>query len=91
MHRRDSFRAEKILQERLVKNPKVEVIWDHVLEEVVGDENPLGVTGAKIKNVKTGEEKLIPVHGAGRRTLPLRTGSHHRNRGGGIGLRTGSA
>ncbi|WP_273184299.1 thioredoxin-disulfide reductase [Hyphomonas adhaerens] len=63
VHRRDSFRAEKILQERLLKNPKVEVIWDHVLEEVVGDENPLGVTGAKIKSVKTGEEKLIPVHG----------------------------
>ena len=63
VHRRDSFRAEKILQERLVKNPKVEVIWDHVLEEVVGDENPPGVTGAKIKNVKTGEEKLITVHG----------------------------
>ena len=63
VHRRDSFRAEKILQERLVKNPKVEVIWDHVLEEIVGDENPPGVTGAKIKNVKTGEEKLITVHG----------------------------
>ena len=63
VHRRDSFRAEKILQERLLKNPKVEVIWDHVLEEVVGDENPLGVTGAKIKSVTTGEEKLIPVHG----------------------------
>ena len=63
VHRRDSFRAEKILQERLLKNPKVEVIWDHVLEEVVGDENPPGVTGAKIKNVKTGEETLVPVHG----------------------------
>jgi len=63
VHRRDSFRAEKILQERLLKNPKVEVIWDHVLEEVVGEENPPGVTGAKIKNVKTGEETLVPVHG----------------------------
>lgn len=63
VHRRDSFRAEKILQERLLKNPKVEVVWNHTLEEVVGDENPLGVTGAKIKNVKTGEETLVPVHG----------------------------
>nr|WP_321441784.1 thioredoxin-disulfide reductase [uncultured Hyphomonas sp.] len=63
VHRRDSFRAEKILQERLLKNPKVEVIWDHVLEEVVGEENPPGVTGATIKNVKTGEETLVPVHG----------------------------
>lgn len=63
VHRRDSFRAEKILQERLLKNPKVEVVWNHTLEEVVGDENPLGVTGAKIKNVKTGEATLVPVHG----------------------------
>ncbi len=63
VHRRDSFRAEKILQERLLKNPKVEVIWNHTLEEVVGDENPLGVTGAKIKDVSTGEVKLVAVHG----------------------------
>jgi thioredoxin reductase (NADPH) len=63
VHRRDSFRAEKILQERLLKNPKVEVVWNHTLEEVVGDENPLGVTGAKIKDVNTGEVKLVPVHG----------------------------
>ncbi len=63
VHRRDSFRAEKILQERLLKNPKVEVVWNHTLEEVVGDENPLGVTGAKIKDVNNGEVKLVPVHG----------------------------
>ena len=63
VHRRDGFRAEKILQERLLKNPKVEVIWNHVLKEVVGDENPLGVTGAEIMDVQTGETKLIPVHG----------------------------
>ena len=63
VHRRDSFRAEKILQDRLFKNPKVEVVWNHTLEEVVGDENPLGVTGAKIKDVSTGEVKLVPVHG----------------------------
>lgn len=54
VHRRDSFRAEKILQERLFKNPKVEVVWNSVLDEVVGDENPLGVTGARLKNVETG-------------------------------------
>ncbi|MCA8901640.1 MAG: thioredoxin-disulfide reductase [Hyphomonas sp.] len=63
VHRRDSFRAEKILQDRLFKNPKVEVIWNHTLDEVVGDENPLGVTGAKIRDVNSGEEKLVPVHG----------------------------
>jgi thioredoxin reductase (NADPH) len=63
VHRRDGFRAEKILQDRLFKHPKVEVIWNHTLEEVVGDENPLGVTGAKIKDVNTGEVTLVPVHG----------------------------
>lgn len=63
VHRRDSFRAEKILQDRLFKNPKVEVVWNHTLDEVVGDENPLGVTGAKIRDVNSGEVKLVPVHG----------------------------
>ncbi len=63
VHRRDSLRAEKILQDRLFKNPKVEILWDSELEEVVGDENPLGVTGAKIKNRNTGETTLVPVHG----------------------------
>ena len=54
VHRRDAFRAEKILQDRLFKNPKIEVIWDSVLEDVTGDENPLKVSGVKLKNVKTG-------------------------------------
>ncbi|WP_084418056.1 thioredoxin-disulfide reductase [Henriciella litoralis] len=63
VHRRDSFRAEKILQDRLFKHPKVEILWDTVLEEVIGDENPLGVTGAKLKNVKTGEEFTRDAHG----------------------------
>ena len=55
VHRRDSLRAEKILQQRLLNHPKVEVMWDSVLEEVLGTEDPLGVTGVKIKNVKTGD------------------------------------
>jgi thioredoxin reductase (NADPH) len=63
IHRRDSFRAEKIMQERLFKNPKVEVVWDTVVDEVVGDSEPLGVTGAKVTNVKTGETRIIPAHG----------------------------
>lgn len=63
VHRRDSLRAEKILQHRLLNHPKVEVIWDSVLDEVLGDENPLGVTGARLKNVKTGETTDVPVHG----------------------------
>ncbi|MCF8878301.1 thioredoxin-disulfide reductase [Hyphobacterium sp. SN044] len=55
VHRRDSLRAEKVMQERLFNHPKVEVIWDSVLEEVLGEQNPPGVTGAKIKHLKTHE------------------------------------
>jgi len=54
VHRRDHFRAEKILQERLFKNPKIEVIWDSVLHDVTGDDNPLKVKGVVLKNIKTG-------------------------------------
>ena len=63
IHRRNSLRAEKILQERLFNHPKINVIWDHSLEEVIGTENPLSVTGAKIKNTKTGEISEIKAHG----------------------------
>ena len=55
VHRRDSLRAEKILQGRLFKNPKIEVIWDHTVDEIVGSEDPKSVTGIKLKHVKTGE------------------------------------
>jgi len=54
VHRRDSFRAEKILQDRLFKHPKIEVIWDNVLEDVLGSEQPLRVNSVKLRNVKTG-------------------------------------
>src|SRR5512138_2399759 len=54
VHRRDSFRAEKILQDRLFKHPKIDVVWDSVLEDVTGAENPLKVSGVKLKNIKTG-------------------------------------
>lgn len=54
VHRRDTLRAERIMQERLFSNPKVTVMWDHALEEVLGEEDPLNVTGAKLKHVKTG-------------------------------------
>ena len=63
VHRRDQLRSEKILAERLLKHPKIEVMWDSALEEVIGDESPLSVTSAKIKNVKTGEITDVPVHG----------------------------
>ncbi|WOR14543.1 thioredoxin-disulfide reductase [Hyphomonas sp. FCG-A18] len=63
VHRRDSLRAEKILQHRLLNHPKVEVKWNTELAEVVGDENPLGVTGAMLKNRETGAVEHLPVHG----------------------------
>ncbi len=63
VHRRDSFRAEKIMQERLFKNPKIEVIWDSEVVEVEGTEMPLGVTGVKIRNLKTGDERVLPAAG----------------------------
>lgn len=64
IHRRDSFKAEKILQDRLFKNPKINVIWDHELEEVIGNVSPIkSVTGAKIKNTKTGDISTISAEG----------------------------
>ncbi len=63
IHRRDELRAEKILQNRLFKNQKIEVLWDSVLEDIIGDEDPLGVTGLKIKNVKTDNISDLSVHG----------------------------
>ena len=63
VHRRDELRAEKILQKRLLANEKVTVRWDSVLEEVLGTENPLSVTGARLKNVKTGKTEDVDCHG----------------------------
>jgi thioredoxin reductase (NADPH) len=54
VHRRDNFRAEKILQDRLFKHPKIGVIWDSTLDDVIGDENPLKVKKVRLKNLKTG-------------------------------------
>lgn len=63
IHRRGELRSEKILQDRLFKNPKVEVRWHTVLEEVVGAADPLGVTGARLRNVQTGETDTLAVDG----------------------------
>jgi len=63
VHRRDELRAEKVLQKRLFENPKIKVVWNSVLEEVLGTENPKSVTGARLRNVKTGEETEIAVDG----------------------------
>jgi len=63
VHRRDSLRAEKILQERLLRHEKIEVLWDHVLDLVLGDEQPPGVTGARVRNVKTDALTDLAVDG----------------------------
>jgi len=63
VHRRDSFRAEKILQDRLFKNSKVEVLWDHEVVEFLGADNPAKVRGVRLRNTRTGETKEMPLDG----------------------------
>jgi thioredoxin reductase (NADPH) len=63
IHRRDTLRAEKIAQERLFKNPKISVIWNSAIEEITGTEEPLSVTGVKIKNLLTEEKTELAVTG----------------------------
>ena len=63
IHRRDSLRADKTMQERLFKNQKIQIEWDSVVEEVLGNENPLSVTGVKLKNVKNDQIKILKTDG----------------------------
>ena len=63
VHRRNTFRAEKILQERLFKHPKIDVIWDTELADVTGSDNPLKVRGVALRNVKTGAMSERPADG----------------------------
>ncbi len=63
VHRRDSLRAEKILQDRLFAHDKVEVVWNAVLDEILGDADPLGVTGVRLRDTQTGETQERSVHG----------------------------
>ena len=63
IHRRNELRAEKMLQEKLKSNKKIEIIWDSVIEEVLGDSEPKGVNGIKIKNVKSNKISELKVHG----------------------------
>jgi len=63
VHRRDSFRAEKILQDRLFSSPKISVLWNTVLEDVIGNEDPLKVKGVALRNVKTGALIERPADG----------------------------
>ncbi|MBI3289993.1 thioredoxin-disulfide reductase [Candidatus Microgenomates bacterium] len=60
VHRRDVFRASKIMQDRVLNDPKIKIVWDSVIEEILGDQK---VTGVKIKNVKTNEVSEMPVNG----------------------------
>ncbi len=63
IHRRDEFRADKTMQERVKQNPKINVAWNTVVAEIVGTETPLGVTGIKLKNVKTDNISDLAVDG----------------------------
>jgi thioredoxin reductase (NADPH) len=63
VHRRDSLRAEKILQDRLFDNKKIEMIWNHQLIEILGDENPKNVTGAILENTQNGQKKEMKIDG----------------------------
>jgi thioredoxin reductase (NADPH) len=63
VHRRGALRAEKILQERLFANPKIEVLWNAELAEVLGHEDPRTVTGARLRNPLNGDMTNIPVDG----------------------------
>jgi thioredoxin reductase (NADPH) len=63
VHRRTGFRAEKILQERLFANPKIEVVWDHSVDEVLGHRDPPGVTGVRLKHVSTGAARSLDCDG----------------------------
>ncbi|NNB99771.1 thioredoxin-disulfide reductase [Corallococcus exiguus] len=61
VHRRDSLRASKVMQERALNNPKISFLWNSAVEEVVGDGK--GMTGAVVRNLKTGDSQLVNAHG----------------------------
>jgi thioredoxin reductase (NADPH) len=63
VHRRDSFRAERILQDRLFAAKNVDIVWDHAVEEILGTSEPLGVTGIRLRHVRTNEVRDIATHG----------------------------
>jgi thioredoxin reductase (NADPH) len=63
VHRRDTLRAEKILQDRLFKHPKIETLWFHEVDEVIGADKPLGVEAVRVKSTQTGEITEIPCKG----------------------------
>ena len=63
IHRRNELRAEKMLQKKLMENKKIEIVWDTVVEDVLGDKDPKNVTGLKVKNVKTNQSDEMKIDG----------------------------
>ena len=63
IHRRNELRSEKILQDRLFAHEKIEIMWDTAVDEVIGTEDPIGVTGIKLKNTKSGNISVLAVDG----------------------------
>jgi thioredoxin reductase (NADPH) len=63
IHRRNSLRSERILQERLFTRPNIEIRWDSAVDEILGSEAPLSVEALRIKNVKTGATETLPLDG----------------------------
>jgi len=63
IHRRDQLRAEKIAQDRLFRNPKISIIWDTVVEEIIGESSPKQVTALRLKNLKTNAHDVLPIEG----------------------------
>jgi thioredoxin reductase (NADPH) len=63
VHRRDELRAEKILQDRLFKHPKIETLWFHVVDEVLGENDPRSVTGVRLRDIRDGSERVVPCDG----------------------------
>ena len=64
IHRRDELRAEKVMQERLLSNPKITPVWNSVVEDYIGEKDKGGLTGLRLKNVRTGETSELSVDGA---------------------------
>ena len=63
VHRRDSLRAEKLLQQKILSHPKIKIIWDSAVKEVLGTENPKGVTGVILENTKNKSTTKVDTHG----------------------------
>ncbi|MBS0297907.1 MAG: thioredoxin-disulfide reductase [Proteobacteria bacterium] len=96
VHRRDELRAERILQERLFHHPKIQVVWDSAVEEVLGSSDPTSVTGVRLKNVKTGEVSELPCDGffvaiGHAPSSELFKGQLETNEGGYIRVKSGTA